>query len=152
MKRLLFLLIATAAIVSSCSKENIKDEDGGTNAPEGISYVGEVKVTQDDGSVFTKPDIEVIIQPDADKAQMRMLKVSFAPTMPIELDMTVDGISYARTGDGYTLSGNGIVPVAMGGEFPAYTITDLSGADSNGTLAFSMQCGKYPLRYSGVRK
>jgi len=152
MKKLLILLVAAATLASSCSKEKIENDKGETGDTNGMSYVGDVKVTQDDGSVFTKPDIEVIISPSGNTARMQMLKVSFAPTMPIQLDMTVNGISHTRTQSGYTLSGNGLVPIAMGGEFPAFTITGLSGEGSDGGLVFRMKCGRFPLEYSGTRK
>ena len=141
-----------AAVCVGCTTE---PEDGGKKTDDpagGISYVGDVSVTQDDGSVFTKHNVEVVMTRTENTLEMRMLKVSFAAAMPIELDMTVNGISCRQTAGGYTFSGDNLIPTAMGGEFPAYTITGLSGSGSDRSLTFSMTCGRYPLSYSGQLK
>ena len=146
-------MILAAVLCAGCTKT--ENDDTGRKPEEptgGISYVGSVSVTQDDGSVFTKDDVEVVVTASGNMAEMKMLKVKFASAMPVELDMTVLGIAYERKPDGYAVSGNDLIPIAMGGEFPAYTITGLSGTSANGSLTFSMRCGKYPLQYSGERK
>ena len=153
MKKTLSLLIFFAVLCIGCTKT----DDGGTdkkndNPTGGISYVGDVAVTQDDGTDFIKKDVEVVMTRTENTMKMEMLKVSFAAAMPIELDMTVEGISFRQTSDGYAISGDNLVPTAMGGAFPAYTITNLAGGSSDGRLTFSTMCGHYPLRYSGRRQ
>jgi len=48
------------------------------------------------------------------------------------------------------LSGDNIIPLAMGGEFPAYTITELTGEITPQTISCEMMCGTYPLTFSGI--
>ena len=153
MKRILYSMFLAAVLCVGCAKtENDDTGKKPDDMTDGVAYVGSVSVTQDDGSVFTKEDVEVIMTASGNTADMKMLKVKFASAMPIELDMTVRGIAYERKPEGYVISGNDLIPIAMGGEFPAYTITGLSGTAANGMLTFSMRCGKYPLQYSGERK
>ena len=49
------------------------------------------------------------------------------------------------------ISGNEIIPYAMGGPFEKYKITNLTGAMTDKTLRFEMVCGEYPTKYSGSR-
>ena len=84
---------------------------------------------------------------------MKMMKVKFAEEMPLTLDMTVSGINYTSSGTKTLISGDQIVPTAMGGEFPAYTITGMSGEITNeGNIRFSMKCGTFPLSFEGTAR
>jgi hypothetical protein len=69
--------------------------------------------------------------------------------MPVKLDMTIQNVAYTSTSEKISITGNNIIPIAMGGEFPAYKITNLTGEINNGTITMSMMCGSYPLTYSG---
>ena len=71
--------------------------------------------------------------------------------MPISLTMTVNGISGVEQNGVVALSGDSIVPMAMGGPFPNYTITNLSGVLTADSLNISFKCGTYPLIYKGGR-
>lgn len=44
------------------------------------------------------------------------------------------------------------IPYAMGGKFPKYTITNLSGTVNDGTLSVSMNCGSSPVTFEGSKK
>ncbi|UKI39057.1 MAG: hypothetical protein L6V35_07605 [Alistipes putredinis] len=62
MKKTLSLLMFFAVLCIGCTKT----DDGGTdkkndNPTEGISYVGDVTVTQDDGTDFIKKDVEFVM-------------------------------------------------------------------------------------------
>jgi hypothetical protein len=82
-----------------------------------------------------------------------MYKVKFASGMPIKLDMVVEGVDYeSYNTDCYTISGDGIVPYAMGGPFEKFTITNLIGAITNKTFSMSFMCGEYPVTYEGTKK
>jgi hypothetical protein len=78
--------------------------------------------------------------------------VSFSAKMPVKIDMEIPNVEYQNEDGKITLSGNNIVPFAMGGEFPKYTVTNLSGTVNNGTLSVSMNCGESPTTFVGSKK
>ena len=63
----------------------------------------------------------------------------------------VEGVDYISDGENYVLSGNNIVPYALGGPFEKYTITNLSGAITDTEMTLSFMCGEYPVTYVGSR-
>ena len=148
--RKILIALAAALIAVSCSKKEPETPQDGDISSDVVSYIGTVSVDQNDGTVFTKDNVEVQIVAVGGNTvvDMRMLNVNFSAAMPIELDMTVPGISRK----GKSISGDNIVPIAMGGSFPRYTITALTGTVENQAISFSMMCGDYPLSYSGTRK
>ncbi len=79
-----------------------------------------------------------------------MYRVQFAEAMPVKLDMTIPGVECKSVGERIELSGERIIPLAMGGEFPRYTITSLRGTLTDSELQLSMNCGEFPLTYSGT--
>lgn len=115
-----------------------------------ICYMGDVVVS--DNTSFTDKDIVVELTFDEASKTVEMLikQVKFAEAMPIRLDMTVQGISYTEAGSDITIAGNNIVPQAMGGPFPKYTITNLSGKVTGEGMVFSMICGELPVSYTGT--
>lgn len=153
MKKLLFLVLcAFAMVATSCDDEEKFDKpDVVTGA---TAYVGTLSVTQGDGSVFTKDSItvEVNYNDSTSTASLYMKQVKFAERMPVTLDMLIDGVSYKTVGETIEISGNNIVPEAMGGEFPAYTITNLAGTLTKGNADFSMVCGTYLTSFKGLAK
>lgn len=144
-----FLICAAMLSFVACDKSDNNDEKP---APAAASALGKMSVTQTDGTVFTQDCVSVNIAYDADSATITMLKVKFAERMPLELDMTIGGVQYNEDGGIVKLSGNNIVPVAMGGPFPKYTITNFEGESNpaKGTFRFSMMCGENPTSYEGA--
>jgi hypothetical protein len=69
--------------------------------------------------------------------------------MPLKLDMVVEGVDCLGAIGNYVLTGNGIVPYAMGGKFEKYTITELVGAITYKTMSLNFKCGDYPVTYEG---
>lgn len=120
----------------------------------GLSASGKMVVTIDSTTTFTKEDVVVNFKQNGDVATIEMLDVKFAEAMPLTLDMTIDSVSYSAIGDAISFSGDNIVPQAMGGPFPKYTITKLNGtADQKGkAFKFTMMCGSYPVSYEGTIK
>ena len=141
-----FLICAAMLSFVACDK----NDDNQTPAPEPASAIGKVFVTQADGSEFQKDSVAVNIVYADDSLTIEMIKVKFAERMPIELNMTIGGVQYSNDGDKIKLWGNNIVPMAIGGAFPNYTITNLDGKVGDGKLTFSMMCGQYPTRYEGT--
>jgi hypothetical protein len=110
-----------------------------------------MKVDQNDGTIYTQSDVEVDYEIKDGKLNFVMYKVKFANGMPIKLDMVVEGASYEERANGYTLSGDGIIPYAMGGSFEKFTITNLSGTITERRMTLDFMCGEYPVTYSGTR-
>lgn len=112
------------------------------------SYVGLLTVDQNDGTFFEKENVDVEIELNDDGTMdIIMYKVKFASGMPIELNMTIPGVSYTVEGSAYSLSGDGIVPLALGGKFEKFTITALQGHLSADAMELMFNCGEYPVVY-----
>ena len=102
--------------------------------------------------MFEKSGVEVDYELKDGLLNFVMYKVKFAKAMPITLDMVVEGADYTEALDGtLTLSGDGLVPYAMGGPFEKYTITQLEGEITDKTMSLSFMCGEYPVTYTGER-
>lgn len=150
-------MILCAAVLSlaavACDKDDDQPQEQPTPQPAQNSYLGEVSVDQNDGDVYKQQNVKVtydMTDVAGSKLDIYMYKVKFAAAMPIELDMTIPAVDFSVTGDRIELSGNGIIPLAMGGQFPAYTITGLQGTIENNIMTLSMMCGEFPLSYQGV--
>jgi len=121
-----------------------------------ISYMGTLRVDQNDGTVYTQEDvrIEVSLDSQADQADILMNGVSFSDRMPIKLNMTIPGLSAPAAYGGYRLTGENIIPHALGGEYEMYTITGFTGNISElkeAGIQFEMMCGTYPTSFTGKR-
>lgn len=121
------------------------------NNPDNTCYIGTMDVDQNDGTVYTQQDVEVDYEIKDGKLNFAMYKVKFASGMPVKLDMVVEGADYVETATGYTVSGDGIVPYAMGGPFEKFTITQLEGKITDNTMTLNFMCGEYPVVYSGTK-
>ena len=146
-KSLFIALLITSFFAASCEKEEepLKLTEDGT-------YSGQLAVDQLNGTNYTSSNVQVKVTPSTSAGYITidMLQVSFSPKMPVKLDMKIQNVVYTSTSEKITLSGNNIIPIAMGGGFPAYTITNLTGEIQNGVLSLSMMCGSFPLTYNGT--
>jgi hypothetical protein len=151
MKNYFFLpLIIPALLTTACAKDAPADEPATVVAAG--AYTGTLSVDQNDGTFYAQENVHVVFTPKTEgEAEIKMFQASFSPKMPLKLDMTVPGVVAVETPEGLSLSGDNIVPLAMGGEFPQYTITGITGKATPGTLSFEMKCGAYPLAFSGVK-
>ena len=150
MKKLIALIMCAMMIVAC---EN-GDNNNLPNKPvEKRCYMGTMTVDENDGTMYTQDDVEVDYElQDDGKLNFVMYNVKFAMGMPLKLDMVVEGVSYySKDGDVYTLSGDGIVPYAMGGPFEKFTITKLTGTITDNTMSMSFMCGEYPVTYEGTK-
>ena len=150
MKTLRFLLFATTiAFFSACSDDKNEEENeqgnGSTTEPTEIIYIVNTSVGGE--TPYAQENVSILIDKKATEIDMKMQKVKFAERMP-EMDITIPGVAM----EGTTLSGNEIIPLAMGGEFPTYTITNLTGTMTGESISVEMNCGKYPLSFSGTLK
>lgn len=153
-----FLFLASLLVLSvgfmACEEA---DTDDGTQQVTAASYSGMLSVDQLDTTFYETDSVIVTIEPLTDSTEavstthvrIVMHQVRFSPRMPIALDMTINEVAYVSGDNGVALSGDSIVPVAMGGPFPTYIITNLQGLVKDNELTLSMKCGRYPLTYSG---
>lgn len=150
MKHLIFSLLAIVMLSVACENG---DNNNLPSKPDTKScYTGLLVVDQNDGTVFEKSSVEVDYELKDGLLNFVMYKVKFAEAMPIKLDMVVEGADYTEALDGtLTLSGDGLVPYAMGGPFEKYTITELTGEITDKTMSLSFMCGEYPVTYTGER-
>ena len=150
MKTLRFLLLSLVSLAF------VACENGHNNAlppkPEkGECYTGTMTVDQNDGTFYTQSDVQVDYEILDGKLNFVMYKVKFAEGMPIKLDMVVEGVDCVGAVGYYVLTGNNIIPYAMGGLFEKFTITNLSGLITDDTMTLNFMCGEYPVTYSGTK-
>ena len=131
--------------------ENGNNNDLPNNPDESKCYKGTMTVDQNDGTLYTQEDVEVDYEIKGDKLNFVMYKVKFANGMPIKLDMVVEGVNYTEVNGTYIITGDGIVPYAMGGPFEKYTITNLTGVITDTEFTLDFMCGEYPVTYEGVK-
>lgn len=143
----LFLMAMITLSITACDKT----EDNNKNATvEDGSYTGTLTVDQTDGTIYTQQNVNVTLQLIDGKAQIKMSQVAFSAQMPVKLDMTIPGITTAENAEGITISGDNIVPQAMGGDFPKYTIKQMNGKATPTNISFAMICGTFPLSFTGT--
>jgi hypothetical protein len=147
-KHMLLALAAVAAI--GCNKNNPEETVG----PKEGSYVGTVTVNSTSGEVFDNENIEVSFTPSEDgkTATLVMYQIKFTPRMPMTLDVTIPEVSISTEGQDIKLECAEVVPIAMGGPFPNYTVTNLTGKISGGELTFSLNFGATPTSFKGTLK
>lgn len=131
--------------------ENGNNNDLPNNPVEQKCYKGTMVVDQNDGTFYTQEDVEVDYEIKDGKLNFVMYQVKFAKGMPLKLDMVVEGADYVDNDGSYTISGDGIVPYAMGGPFEKFTITGLEGTITDTTYTMEFMCGEYPVTYEGTK-
>ena len=156
MKHLQFLatLLIAGTVFTACgSDDKKKDEPKPVEETKSQSFQGVFSVQNSDGSTYTQEDVVVDYTISDDKGLVLTFnQVSFSAKMPVKIDMEIPNVEYQNEDGKITLSGNNIVPFAMGGEFPKYIITNLSGTVNDGTLSISMNCGESPTTFVGSKK
>ena len=150
MKRVKLFFIFAASLLSFVACENGHNNDLPNNPTSG-SYKGTMTVDQNDGTFYTQDDVEVDYEIKDGKLNFTMYKVKFASGMPVKLDMAVEGADYVENGSGYSVSGDGLIPFAMGGPFEQFTITKLEGKITDNSFTLNFICGEYPVTYSGTK-
>ena len=71
--------------------------------------------------------------------------------MPVRIDVAIPDIQLQEGSDGvFTFSCTNVIPLALGGEYPRYTVTDLKGNVSEQHLSFSLNFGDYPTSFTGT--
>ena len=147
-RNIIYALLCGVLLISC---ENGENNELPPKPIEKQCYKGTMTVDQNDGSFYTREDVEVDYEIKDGVLNFVMYKVKFAQGMPLTLDMVVEGVTYSESPEGYILTGDGIVPYAMGGPFEKYTITSLQGNITESCFSLSFNCGEYPVTYEGSR-
>lgn len=146
----LFLGLALMTLLGVAC-ENGNNNDLPNNPVEQKCYKGTMVVDQNDGTFYTQDDVEVDYEIKDGKLNFVMYQVKFAKGMPLKLDMVVEGADYVDNDGSYTISGDGIIPYAMGGPFEKFTITKLNGTITDTEFEMEFMCGEYPVTYEGTK-
>lgn len=140
-------ILASALLLLACNKP------AEPLVPEEANFVGTVTVIYQDAPYDTE-DIEVNFTPaqDGKTGSLTIYKIRFVPQMPVTIDVTIPDINVTSTTEQISLSCNNVIPLAMGGEFPRYTVTDLQGTIVGKEISFSLNFGTVPTSYRGSVK
>lgn len=118
--------------------------------PEMSDYKGTVTV-QYQGEPFNNENIQVNFTPaeDGKTASIVIYQIRFVPQMPVTIDVTIPNIAVQSTTEKILLSCEKTIPLAMGGEYPRYTVTNLEGEIVGKELVFSLNFGDSPTSFRG---
>ena len=146
MKRIL-LLFACAGLLAACTQPTPEEP----LQPETGSYLGVVTVDYA-GSSFDNENITVRFLPaeDGKTASLEIQKIKFVPAMPVTIDVTIPDVALAATTEQITLSCDEVIPLALGGEYPRYIVTGLTGQIVGEELSFSLKFGDSPTSFRGT--
>lgn len=139
-----FLIAAVSVVAAACSKnEPVKIIE----TPAETVYSGTLTVVAD-GKDNVSENVNVSLQDDG-TATIVFNKVKFVPQMPVSLDVTVPGVKCEIRENEIILSGNEIVPLAMGMPYAKYKVTSLNGKITAGKLTVSLNFGEFATSYVG---
>ena len=146
MKVKLLLAAILAVSLFGCAKEKPEEP----LVPVETDYIGTVSVIYN-GEPFDNENISVNFTPaeDGKTASITLHQIRFVPQMPVTIDVTIPGIELQSTVGKITLSCERTIPLAMGGEYPRYTVTALQGEIVGDELSFSLNFGDYPTSFKG---
>ena len=143
------ILVLAALVLLACNKE----EKNETPVAEAGVYKGVVTVEASSGT-FDNEDIEVNFTPSEDgaTATITINKIRFVPQMPVTIDVTIPNVGLTSTKNGFQLACDNVIPLAMGGEYERYTVTNLTGTLKDDELAFSLNFGSTPTSFKGTKQ
>lgn len=146
MKIKVLLAAVLAVSIFGCTKEKPEEP----LVPVETDYTGTVSVVYN-GESFDNENISVNFTPaeDGRTASVTLHQIRFVPQMPVTIDVTIPGITLQSTVGKITLSCERTIPLAMGGEYPRYTVTALQGEIVGDELSFSLNFGDYPTSFKG---
>jgi hypothetical protein len=149
MKTNKWILALAALALLACNKE----EKNETPVAEAGDYKGVVTVEASSG-MFDNEDIEVNFTPSEDgaSATITINKIRFVPQMPVTIDVTIPNVEVTSTKNGFQLACDNVIPLAMGGEYERYTVTNLTGTLKDDELAFSLNFGSTPTSFKGTKQ
>lgn len=157
MKKSIFLILAVMAVVISCDKIETENENPQKESEQvdsiakndTIFYSGTLTANASTGDCIT-PDTKISINltEKADSISITIFKAKLAQKMPA-MDIIIPTISLNVNGDVKEISTERSIPLAMGSEFSAYTVTEFEGIMAADTISFSLKFGKTPTSFRG---
>ncbi len=145
MKIKLFAIVLAALSLTACIKTP------GIRVPEEADYVGTVTVESSAGPV-ENVGARVEFTPNEDgTAQLTLYEISFHPRMPMKVDVTIPGLLMTCTSEKIILTGDDIVPFALGGPFTNYTVTELRAEIIGNKMTLNLKFGGTPTSFVGEK-
>ena len=144
------MILALAALaLLACNKE----EKNELPVAAAADYKGLVSVDGSNGK-FELEDVEVNFTPaeDGKTATITIFKIRFAPKMPMQVDVTIPNVELTPTKDGILLACDNVIPQALGGDFPQYTVYEMTGTVKEDEIDFSLKFGTTPTSYKGTKQ
>lgn len=140
------LFAAVLVVAAACSKN---EPEKIIETPAETVYSGTMTVVAGGkDNVSENVKVNVSFQEDG-TATIIFNKVKFVPQMPVSLDVTVPGVTCETRENEIILSGNDIVPLAMGMPYEKYNVTSLTGKIISGKLTISLNFGEFATSYVG---
>ncbi|MBR6370081.1 MAG: hypothetical protein IKS24_03260 [Bacteroidaceae bacterium] len=153
MKKTVFVLVAIVAALVSCDKTESEKNKSGEVIPvlknDSTFFSGTLLANASSGDCETR-DTKVSINytDNSDSVSITIFKAKLAQRMPA-MDIVIPGINLNNKNNVIVLSSEKSVPLAMGNEFPAYTVTGFDGEINGDSLIFSLMFGSTPTCFGG---
>jgi len=150
MKKIL-LFVAVALMIAACNKKDEPENPASqTSFAKATLFeaLGTNTVPNVEGEQHNLPysldsvRVEAVIVTDS-TLDIKLYGINFSSKMPVTIDMVIPAVSYTRTMEKITISGDSIIPTMGGNPFNRYVINDLSGTITADSLTFTNTYGTY---------
>ena len=150
MKKIL-LFVAAALMIAACNKKDEPENPASqTSFAKATLFeaLGTNTVPNVEGEQHNLPysldsvRVEAVIVTDS-TLDIKLYGINFSSKMPVTIDMVIPAVSYTRTVEKITISGDSIIPTMGGNPFNRYVIYDLSGTITADSITFTNTYGTY---------
>lgn len=150
MKKIL-LFVAVALLIAACNKKDEPENPvSQTSFAKATLFeaLGTNTVPNVEGEQHHLPysldsvRVEAVIVTDS-TLDIKLYGINFSSKMPVTIDMVIPAVSYTRTVEKITISGDSIIPTMGGNPFNRYAIYDLSGTITADSITFTNTYGTY---------
>lgn len=150
MKKIL-LFVAAALMIAACNKKDEPENPASqTSFAKATLFeaLGTNTVPNVEGEQHHLPysldsvRVEAVIVTDS-TLDIKLYGINFSSKMPVTIDMVIPAVSYTRTMEKITISGDSIIPTMGGNPFNRYAIYDLSGTITADSFTFTNTYGTY---------
>ena len=150
MKKIL-LFVAVALLIAACNKKDEPENPASqTSFAKATLFeaLGTNTVPNVEGEQHHLPysldsvRVEAVIVTDS-TLDIKLYGINFSSKMPVTIDMVIPAVSYTRTVEKITISGDSIIPTMGGNPFNRYVIYDLSGTITADSITFTNTYGTY---------
>ena len=145
------LFLAAALVIAACNKKDEPENPASqTSFAKATLFeaLGTNTVPNVEGEQHHLPytldsvRVEAVIVTDS-TLDIKLYGINFSSKMPVTIDMVIPAVSYTRTVEKITISGDSIIPTMGGNPFNRYVIYDLSGTITADSLTFTNTYGTY---------